>query len=96
MMKLYFANAELLLQSVNGEFVLEMAGKEIGRFKREKQAITAYNQIRRELEMKMPPARSTKEEGERLLREHLAESLVGHNSWLTPQKKTAKSRVHHT
>lgn len=95
-MRLYFARAELLLQSVDGEFVLEMAGKELGRFKREKKAVSAYNQIRGELEEKLPPAEVSDEERQRLLKEHLADSLVGHNSWLQPQKKLAKSRVHHT
>lgn len=75
--------------------MLEMAGKELGRFKQQGRAVSAYNRIRKELEEKMPPTEVSAEERERLLQQHLAESLVGHNSWLEPQKKVAKSRVHH-
>jgi len=94
-MRLYYARAELLLQSVDGEFHLEMAGKELGRFKQEKKAVSTYNRIRKELEQKEPPREVTDAERKRLLQEYMANSLVGHNSWLEPQKKLAKSRVHH-
>jgi len=94
-MRLFFAKAELLLQCVDGTFVLEMAGKELGRFKQEKKAISAFNRIRRELEEKEPPREVSDAERKRLLQEYLANSLVGHNSWLEPEKKAAKSRVHH-
>jgi hypothetical protein len=94
-MRLFFAKAELLLQSVDGGFVLEMAGKELGRFKKEKKAVSAYNRIRRELEQKEPPREVSDAERKRLLQDYLANSLVGHNAWLEPQKKIAKSRVHH-
>jgi len=94
-MRLYYARAGLLLQSVDGEFLLEMAGKELGRFKQEKKAVSAYNRIRREIEQKQPPCEVSDAERKRLLQEYLANSLVGHNSWLEPQKKLAKSRIHH-
>jgi hypothetical protein len=94
-MRLYFAKAELLLQSVEGEFILEMGGRELGRFKQEKKAVSAYNRIRKELEQNEPPREVSDAERRRLLQEYLANSLVGHNSWLEPQKKLSKSRVHH-
>jgi hypothetical protein len=87
-MRLYYARAELLLQSVDGEFLLEMAGKELGRFKQEKKAVSAYNSIRKELEQKEPPQEVSDAERKRLLQEYLANSLVGHNSWLDRRKSS--------
>jgi hypothetical protein len=95
-MRLYFARADLLLhKNADGEFVLGLAGKELGRFKGEKKAVEAYDKIRRGLEKELPPAEITDEERRRLLQKHLADSLVGHNAWLEPKKTIPKSRVHH-
>jgi hypothetical protein len=92
-MKLYFARAELLLHQVEGEYVLEMAGKVIGRFKNEKKSVAAYNRVRRKLEEEMPPAEMSDEDRRALLEKHLADNLVGHNSWQTPRKKPGRSRT---
>lgn len=96
-MRLYFAKAELLLQKrPEGDFILELAGKRLGTFKQEKKAVAAYNKIRQDFEKHFPPTEMTSHERRKLLEQHLADDLVGHNSWLEPQKKPAKTRVHHS
>jgi hypothetical protein len=95
-MKLYFSRAELLLRQSDGEYVLEMAGKELARFKQEHKAITEYNRIRAELEDKLPAAEVSAAERRATLERYLADNLVGHNSWLAPKKKLPKTRIHHT
>jgi len=97
-MRLYFAKADLLLhKNTDGEFVLGMAGKELGKFKQEKKAIgAACNKIRQELEKELPQTQMTDEERRELLRKHLVNSLAGHNSWHEPKKAVAKISVHHS
>lgn len=95
-MKLYFRRAELLLHKIDADFVLEMAGQEIGRFSVEKKAVSAFNRIRRELEEKMPPTEQSDADAKAALDRLLADGLVGHNSYRPPKKVAPKSRVHHT
>lgn len=92
-MKLYFARAELLLHQVGSEYVLEMAGKELGRFTQQKKAVSEYNRIHRDLEEKMQPTEMSDEDRRALLEKHLADNLVGHNSWQAPRKKPGRSRT---
>ena len=76
-----------------------MAGKELGRFKREKRAVSVYNQIRRELEEKTATTEVSDEERQRLLQEHLADSLVRgitlgfhrKRGWQNPESITLKA-----
>ena len=92
-MKLYFKRAELLLHEVEGKYVLEMAGRVLGTYTREKRAVTEYNLLRRELEEKLPPAEVSDAERLATLERYLADDLVDHNSWRPPQKKIGKSRT---
>jgi hypothetical protein len=93
-MKMYFQRAELLLESNDaGEYVLQMKGTVLARFRQEKRAIAEYNKIRRELENQLPPAKMTESEKQLLLQQYLADNLVGHNSYRPPAKKPAKSRT---
>jgi len=94
-MKLYFKRAELLLdQSPEGDYILQMGKEILGRFRREKKAITEYNRIRRELEAKLPPTEISPKEKQATLDRYLADNLVGHNSLRGgPPKKPAKSRT---
>jgi hypothetical protein len=92
-MKLSFPPAELVLHDADGDFVLEMAGKELGRFKQEKRAVSEYNRIRRELEKKLPPTEVTDQERRALLESYLADKLVGVYSARVPKKKTGRTRT---
>jgi hypothetical protein len=96
-MRLHFAKADLLLhKNLEGEFILELSGKELGKFKQEKKALAAYNKIRTELEKELPPTQTSDAERRELLQKYLADNLVGHNSWLEPKKSIPKSRIHHS
>lgn len=95
-MKLYFKPAELeLADDSEGVFVLRMAGDVVATFAKPKPALEAYNRLRRELETKFPVSEPSAEERAELLRQLVAESLVQHNSFKAPEKKTAsrKSRT---
>ena len=92
-MKLYFKRAELLLHQVDGKFVLEMDGKVIESFTNERRAVAAYNQIRRDLEEKLPPAEVTNAERKAIMERYLADNLVGHNSWRPAARKSGTSRT---
>jgi hypothetical protein len=96
-MKLFFAPAELLLETdATGEYVLQMKGTVLGRFRQQKRAISEFNKRRSELEALMPPVELTANQMRDLLQKAVGDSLVGHNSWLAPSKATAKSRIHHS
>lgn len=92
-MKLYFSGAELLLRMVAGEYILEMAGKEIGRFGSEKKAVSEFNRIRRELEVKLPPPQLTDADKQAMLQRYLADNLIGDCPDRPPPKKRGRSRT---
>jgi hypothetical protein len=91
---MYFPRGELLLESNDaGEYVLQMKGTVLGRFKQAKRAIAEYNKFRRDLESQTPPAEFTESDRQLLLQQYLADSLLGHNSRRPPTKKPARSRT---
>jgi hypothetical protein len=94
-MKLYFKHAELLLEkNPEGVYVLQMGAKVLGTFSREKQALDAFNRVRRDMESKMPPTEITDAERRQLLDRYLADNLVQHNSLRNEiRKKPSKSRT---
>ena len=94
-MRLYFKQADLLLSKTEqGDYALEQCGEVLARFKNERQALAAYNQIRRDLEQKFPPTELTHAERRALFAKYVADTLVGHNSMRdTIAKKPAKSRT---
>ena len=96
-MKLLFSPAELLLETdATGEYVLQLKGSVIGRFKQQKKAVAEFNKHCRELEAAMPTVDLTAEQKQELYKKAVGDSLVGHNSWLPASKAAAKSRVHHS
>ena len=94
-MRLYFANAELLLRKdETGNYVLEQFGQRLATFTSEKKAEAEFKKIRRELEAKFPPTAVTDEERKTILAKYVADTLVQHNSLRDgPAKKPAKSRT---
>src|SRR5476649_2645656 len=89
-MKMSFLPGDLhLTKDQTGEYVLTMAGAEILRVRSEKQAISRFKQLRKEMETKFPARELTQEERREMLREAVGDSLVGRNSVRERKKKTS-------
>ena len=89
-MKLSFLPGDLHLnQEKNGEYVVSMAGSEIHRGRSEKQAVSRFKQLRKEMEAKYPARELTQEERQEMLRQAVGDALVGHNSLGGRKKKTS-------
>ena len=93
-MKLFFPPADLLLErNAIGEYVLQMKGELVAKFKQEKHAVRAYNRIRGELEGLLPPSETSEQQKRELYQQHINDGLLGHNSRRPPSKKPGKSRT---
>lgn len=89
-MKMSFVPGDLhLTKDQTGEYVLTMAGTEILRGGSEKQAVSRFKQLRKEMETKFPARELTQEERQEMLRQAVGDSLVGHNSLGGRKKKTS-------
>ncbi len=77
----------------NEEYRLEMGGTLLGTFSQKKLALTEYNRLRQEFEIKCPPTEWTDQEKRQLLMQSISDGLLRHNSLRTPRKKAAKSRT---
>ncbi|MGA8598450.1 MAG: hypothetical protein WB676_27340 [Bryobacteraceae bacterium] len=88
-MKASFIPGDLHLTEVeDGIHVVVMRGAEIFRSRSAKIAAAKFNEIRREMETRHPPAEVTAEEKAELFRKAKLEAMVGHNSLGGRKKKT--------
>jgi hypothetical protein len=79
-MNLSFLPGDLhLSQDDEGSFVLRLAGHEILNTKSQRAALTKFNALRTELEMKFPVREPTAEEKAELLQREIKDSLLQHN-----------------
>jgi hypothetical protein len=89
-MKMSFVPGELhLSKDQRGDYVVTIAGIEILRGRSEKQAVSRFKQLRKEMETKYPARELTQEERQAMLREAVGDSLVGRNSLGGRKKKTS-------
>lgn len=90
-MRLSFVPGQLFLEQLeNGTYQLRQGGTVMGQFKSQRQAVSAFNQIRRKLELEFPAKELSPEEKKRLMIEELARSSLPHNSLrnAAPRKST--------
>ena len=89
-MKMSFLPGDLhLSQEENGEYVVSIAGSETHRGRSEKQAVSHFKQLRKEMEAKYPARKLTQEERQEMLKQAVGDALVGHNSLGGRKKKTS-------
>jgi hypothetical protein len=89
-MKMAFLPGDLHFnQEKNGEYVVLMAGSEVHRGRSEKQAVSCFKQLRKEMEIKYPARELTQEEKQEMLRQAVGDALVSHNSLGGRKKKTS-------
>lgn len=89
-MRMSFLPGDLhLRKDTTGEYVLIMAGTEILRGRSEKQAVSRFKELRKEMETKYPARELTKEERLEMLKLAVGDALVGHNSLGGRKKKTS-------
>jgi hypothetical protein len=88
-MNLSFLPGDLhLTRNDDGTFVITMAGREILSTKSQRAALARFNAMRNEMKLQFPSREMTPEEKNELLRQELADNLVGHNSLGGRRKKT--------
>lgn len=86
-MYLSFLPAELYLRKTEeGAFVVTMKAQEVFRTMSSKKAVAKFNELRRQLEAQFPTREFTAEEKAELLQKHIAENIVGQNTY-RPRKK---------
>ncbi len=78
---------------VEEKYVLEMGGKEIGKFVNQKKAVSEFNRIRRELEVTTPPVQFDDSERRSMLNRYLADNLVSDIPDRAPARKRSRSRT---
>jgi hypothetical protein len=89
-MRMSFMPGDLhLTKDQSGDYVLTMAGKEILRGHSEKQAVSMFKQMRKEMETRFPARELTQEERLEMLQRAVGDSLVGHNSLGGRKKKSS-------
>jgi hypothetical protein len=89
-MKMSFLPGDLhLTKDQSGEYLVTMAGTEIHRGRSERQAVSRFKQLRKEMETRYPARELTQEERQEMLRQAVGDSLVGHNSLGGRKKKTS-------
>jgi hypothetical protein len=88
-MKLSFLPGQLFLDSAeDGQYRLVMRGEEVIRTRSQKIAVSRFNKLRQEMEQLFPRLPLTEEEKNQILRRHIEDSLLGHNSIGGRKKKT--------
>lgn len=88
-MKLSFLPGDLhLTQTETGHYVLALQGKEILNTKSRREALDRFNSLRNEMESRFPKRELTLEEKAEVMRNAIADSLLGHNSLGGRKKKT--------
>jgi hypothetical protein len=88
-MKMSFFPGDLHLEKdQTGDYVVRLAGAEVLRTRSERTALGRFNALRIDMETKYPARELTPEERHELLKQALADSLVGHNSLGGRKKKT--------
>jgi hypothetical protein len=88
-MNLSFVPGDLRLsKSMDGHFVVSMAGREILHTKSQRSALAKFNSLRAELEKKFPSRAPTAKEKAELLQREINDSLLSHNSLGGRKKKT--------
>ncbi len=91
-MRLSFVPGDLHLgQLEDGSFQVLLAGEQIFQSRSSKLAVNKFNEIRAELERRFPARQLTQEEKLSVLREAIADTLVGHNSLGGRKKRTSAS-----
>lgn len=66
-----------------------LQGNEIFRSPHSKKALDRFNAVKKEVEQKFPRHKPSPEELAEVLRNSVADSLVGHNSW-RPEERNRK------
>ena len=90
-MRLSFLPGQLFLEQLeNGQYELRHGGAVVERFKSQRKALLAFNEMRRKLQSEFPARELSPEEKKRLMIEELARHSVPHNSLRNtgPRKST--------
>lgn len=95
-MRLAFLPGELVLEKIGRDYVVTIQGEEVFKSAIEKKALTEYNRLRKEMEIRFPATEMTPEQKRKAL-----ENLIGEikftqvrNSMKKPiEKKIAKTRT---
>lgn len=88
-MNLSFVPGDLRLStSLDGHFIVSMAGQELLNTTSQRLALAKFNSLRTELEKKFPSRQPNAEEKAALLQREINDSLLGHNSLGGRKKKT--------
>lgn len=88
-MKLSFLPGELHLNETEaGEFVVSLQGQTVLATKSRRAAVEKFHHLRQEMETRFPQRELTSDEKAEILKQTIADSLVGHNSLGGRKKKT--------
>ena len=90
-MKLSFLPGQLFLEPRgDGTYELRQGDTILGQFKSQRQAVSAFNELRRKLESEFPVMELSLEEKRRLMAEELGRNSLPHNSLRNsgPRKST--------
>lgn len=91
-MKVSFLPGDLHLnQTETGEYVVTLQGQEILSTKSRRAAFEKFNSLREEMETRFPKRELTSDEKNSILKQAIADSLLGHNSLGGRRKKTTAS-----
>ena len=90
-MRLSFLPGQLFLEPLDdGTYQLRRGDAVVGQFKSQRQAVSAFNELRRKLQSEFPPKEPGPEEKRRLMIEELGRNSLRHNSLrnAAPRKST--------
>ena len=86
--KLSFLPGELDLSDEQGEFVIQVQGKEILRTRSKRTALSKFNELRRSMEQQFPTREVTPEEKGELLKGILNEALLADVGRRPPKRRS--------
>ena len=94
-MRLCFLPAQLFLEPLqDGTYELRQGDTVVGRFRSQRQALAAFNEMRRKLESQFPTSEFSPEEKRQLMIEEMRRNAVPHNSLRNaPPKKSTGTRT---
>ena len=91
-MKMSFVPGKLELTLMNGIYVVSVQGQPVMQTRAQKEAVKAFNELRRRMEKEFPPVGPSEEELKLLLRRTLADIAVDQTLRRPPKKRsTARS-----
>jgi hypothetical protein len=95
-MNLSFLPGELYLsKTTSGDYVIKIQGEEVFTTRNEKKAITKFNALRQEMELKFPPHEITPEERKAILQRMIMHQMMGEvkRDMASPAKKKNKTKT---